>query len=157
MDVVICNFQRIAQQKNTCAEGSRGHLNNPHAHCSLPRLDLEWPCVSQVKEVCSGRLDFQLLVGLGTLTTVNNSQFLRRVVPWGEETTGGRNQNDLALLQQLLGWEEHLSMARRLVTLVYHHPWAFLDVKSTSQDQIGRGERDCHSLFLHCSACETRF
>lgn len=40
MDIVICNFPRIAQQKNTCAEGSRGHLNNPSAHC--PGLDLEW-------------------------------------------------------------------------------------------------------------------
>lgn len=72
MDIVICNFPRIAQQKNTCAEGSRGHLNNPSAHC--PGLDLEWPVApSLVRKVCSERLVFRLLVGLGLVATVNNS------------------------------------------------------------------------------------
>jgi hypothetical protein len=33
MDVVICNFQRIVQKKNTCVECSGGHLNNLWAHC----------------------------------------------------------------------------------------------------------------------------
>lgn len=51
MDVVICNFQRLAQHKNPlCAEGSGGHSHNPRAHCPLPRLDWE-PSESLFKEV----------------------------------------------------------------------------------------------------------
>lgn len=71
VDIVICNFRRMAQQKNTCAEGSGGHLNNPGAHC--PSLDLEWPPGSLVRKARSERLIFRLLVGLRMVITVNNS------------------------------------------------------------------------------------
>lgn len=68
MNVVIWNFQRIAQHKNPCVQRAPDGIETIPVLTALC-LDL----TGSGPRACSKRLSFRLLLGLGMVATVNNS------------------------------------------------------------------------------------